>query len=516
MRAALNTRAGRLEGNDRGGILAFKGVPYASAPKGSLRFRPPQPAKPWRGARSAQNFGSAAPQLSPASALVGRLMGSARGAQNEDCLCLNVWTSGTDDRRRPVMVFIHGGAFVLGSGGMSLYSGSRLARRGDVVVVTINYRLGALGFLDLSEIPGMEECGNLGIRDQIAALEWVRDNIADFGGDPENVTIFGESAGGMSVGTLLGTPAARGLFHRAILQSGAADNVSSPEQARRVTEAFFEELGRDPETVAGKRDLSLTQILGAQSRTTRKMGMALGILPWQPSVDGQLIPRQPLDALTELAADLPILVGTNREEFKLFMIADRGAQGMDDDALRERLSLVLPGKNDEGQSRSQLAMEHYARLRSSRGAPLTPASRWGCFQTDRIFREPAFRLADAHAENSRAGTWSYRFDWRPPILGARLGACHALELPFVFGTLRAPGVRQVLGSTRAARELSRVMQQAWVAFAHTGDPHHADLPEWPRYAREHGATMLFGTERGIGSGPSEEERRFWESAFQNV
>jgi para-nitrobenzyl esterase len=514
MRAAVNTRAGRLEGHDRGGVLAFKGVPYASAPVGPLRFRPPQAAASWRGARAAHNFGSAAPQLSPASALVGRLMGSARGAQNEDCLCLNVWTPGTDNRRRPVMVWIHGGAFVLGSGGMSLYSGSRLARRGDLVVVTINYRLGALGFLDLSEVPGMEDCANLGMRDQIAALEWVRDNIENFGGDPENVTIFGESAGGMSVGTLLGTPSAKGLFHRAILQSGAADNVSPREQAQRVTEAFFEELGRDPETIAGKRDPSLTQILGAQSRTTRKMGIAVGTLPWQPSVDGRLIPEQPLDVISECAADVPILVGTNREEFKLFAIADRGSRSLDEDALRQRFGRALPGKNAEGESRSDLAMDHYSRLRSSQGAPLSPSARWGRMQTDRIFREPAFRLADAHSSHSRAGTYSYLFDWRPPILGARLGACHALEIPFVFGTLRAPGIRQVLGSARTARDLSRVMQQAWIAFAHSGNPHHADLPDWPRYARDHGATMTFGTARGVGGGPSEEEREFWEAAFQ--
>ena len=515
MRAAVNTDAGRLEGDDRSGLFVFKGIPYAQPPSGRLRFQPPEPVTPWRGERSAHQFGSASPQLNPTSALIGRLIGAARGAQNEDCLCLNVWTPGLDDRRRPVMLWIHGGAFVMGSGATGIYSGSRLARRGDAVIVTINYRLGALGFLDLTRfaIPSLEDCANLGVRDQIAALEWVRDNIERFGGNPENVTIFGESAGGMSVGTLLGTPAARGLFHRAILQSGAGDNVSSPEVAFRVAERFVKELGIDPERLARPNAVSVTQMLGAQMRTTRGMGMELGTLPWQPSVDGQLIPEQPLEIMPNSAARVPVLVGTNREEWKLFTIGDRATRDLEEGGLRRRFERALPGKNAEGQSRADLAIEHYGRIRSARGRALSPATRWACLQTDRIFRAPAVRLADVHAQSSDAGTYAYLFDWRPPLVGARVGSCHGLELPFVFGTLRAPGVRQVLGATRTARDLSRDMQQAWLAFAHTGDPGHEHLPDWPRYSPGSGATMGFADESALSSGPSAEERIFWQAAF---
>ena len=240
MSESVLTPSGRLSGTRRRGRVVFRGIPYAQPPVGALRFRAPLPVKPWSGEREAVRFGPSAPQVGAENPLVRRFVGSPAG-QSEDCLYLNVWTPALDARRRPVLVFIHGGAFLMGSGASALYDGSRLAARGDAVVVTLNYRLGALGSLALRDVlPGGELVdSNLGLRDQTAALAWVRESIAAFGGDPENVTVFGESAGVMSIGALLGAPEARRLFRRAILQSGAAHNVSSHTYARRVAELFL-------------------------------------------------------------------------------------------------------------------------------------------------------------------------------------------------------------------------------------------------------------------------------------
>jgi para-nitrobenzyl esterase len=511
MGTVTTTIAGRLEGETIRGIELFRGVPYARPPVGGLRFRPPGPVEPWGGIRSARRTGPAAPQASPILPVLGRLIGGGGAGQSEDCLYLNVWTPAVDRRRRPVLVWIHGGAFVMGSGSTRLYSGRRLATRGDVVVVTINYRLGALGFLNLRGlVPGGDGApSNAGLRDQIAALEWVRDNIDAFGGDPENVTIFGESAGAMSVATLLGTPRAQGLFHRAVMQSGAAHNVLSREQAARVAELFLGELGLDALDGDALERVPLRTLQRVQRDVALRGGMRLGLLPWAPSVDDDLLPGQPLDAIQRgTSRSVPVLIGTNRDEWKLFMFADRTGRNLDEDGLRKRLERALPGCGSDGTPDAEVALHVYRRSRTGRGRA-SPTDLWVAIQSDRIFRYPAMRLAELHAAHT-PDSWAYLFTWQPPLAPERLGAAHGLDIPFVFGTIREPLLRPFFGLTRGAYELSRRMQHAWLQFARCGDPRHEKLTDWQPYDATRRSTMILGTRCYAEDHPLDEERSFWE------
>jgi para-nitrobenzyl esterase len=505
MSEVASTRSGRLQGARARGGLVFRGIPYAAAPVGDLRFRAPQPVTPWSGVRDATHFGPSAPQLGAMNWLVARAVGGAGGRQSEDCLTLNVWTPALDGRR-PVLVFVHGGAFVLGSGSTPLYAGGRLSARGDVVVVTLNYRLGALGWLALGDaLPGASDSdANFGLRDQLAALGWVRENIESFGGDPDCVTVFGESAGAMSIGALLASPRSRGLFRRAILQSGAAHNVSTPEQAGRVTAEFLKRLGPAGESLARLREAPVAEILRAQSETAGALALELGALPFQPTQDADVLPDAPLESLARgSASGVAVLAGTNAEEWKLFMLGDRRARAMDDAMLRRRFARAL------GESGVERAFAAYARAPLAR-APHAPHERWSAFQSDRIFHWPAARLLDAQASHSEA-TYAYRFDWAPPVVGARIGACHGIELPFVFGAVLEPWLRPWTISAPGVRKLAHRVQEAWLAFAKTGHPGHSGLPYWPRYDAEKRQAMQLGRRCSAISDYGGDALRFWES-----
>ncbi len=507
--ATVPTRSGRLAGRASRGLVTFRGVPFARPPLGELRFRPPLPPEPWQGVRPANRFAKVAPQSLPLPIVALQMIGVGGSVQSEDCLYLNVWTPAADGRRRPVLVWLHGGAFVMGSGSTNLYSGERLARRGDVVVVTLNYRLGVLGYLNLKALSDGEDVpANLGLRDQIAALEWVRDNIEAFGGDPENVTIFGESAGAMSVGTLLGTPRARGLFRRAIAQSGAADNVSSAEEATEVAELFLRELGPSARDLSALRAAPLCDILEAQ-RAVMVPLLRGRQLVLQPSIDGETLPDAPLRAIEAgLSQSVSLLLGTNRDEFKLFTFGDRKALRIEEETLRRRLATALPGKDFDGTPLAELALELYG-SDDPRLGHRSPGERWIAFQSDRIFHWPAARLAERHAR-SGGRSYTYLFTWTPPLLADRLGACHGLEIPFVFGTLRDPFLRATLGSMKGARDLSDRMQEAWLAFARNGDPRHAGLPDWPRFDAERHLTMLLDTQCEEEAWRFQDAARFWD------
>jgi para-nitrobenzyl esterase len=502
MQPNVEIALGRLRGSERRGIRVFRGIPYAAPPVGPLRFRPPEEPEPWGGLRDATRAGATAPQPGPRTfrGPLANLIGG--GPQSEDCLTLNVWTPGTDGARRPVMVWIHGGAFVIGSGRTVVYDGGRLARQGDVVVVTINYRLGALGFahVGLTGAPGLEGAANLGIQDQIAALRFVREHIAAFGGDPDNVTVFGESAGAMSVGTLLGAPSARPLFRRAILQSGAAHNVSSRDGGARAAEAFLKELGATPATAAkALASASVEAILAAQQRASVALGLAHGTLPFQPVVDGRVVPRQPLAAIAAgEVRDVPILAGTNRDEWKLFTLFDSKTRRIDAAGLRRRLARILP------EAGADEAFELYRK--SAEGAG--PLALWEAIQADRIFRYPASRLAELQAAHQPA-TFKYLFDWTPRVGRDRIGACHALEIPFVFGTIAHPAMRLLLGATSGAQALSRTMREAWLSFARTGEPVSAGLGKWAPYDGRERSTMRIGRRFEVLSAPLDGLRSFW-------
>jgi para-nitrobenzyl esterase len=310
----------------------------------------------------------------------------------------------------------------------------------------------------------------------------------------------------MSVGTLLGTPAARGLFARAIAQSGAAHNVSSPEQALRVSESFLDLLGGP--SLAELEQAPVSTLLSAQREVTLRLTMGLGTMAWQPSVDDDLIREQPLGVLAAGgAARIPTLVGTNRDEWKLFMIADRKGRSLDEDALRRRLARALPDREVGGRALAQHAIEHYREaLIGPKGVP-EPGDIWEAFQSDRIFHYPARRLAET--QSAHAATYQYVFGWTPPALRERMGACHGMEIPFVFGTLRDPALRALSAFAPTARRLSDRMQRAWVEFARCGDPRHDDLPDWPAFEPERAESLTFSRRLRLERAPFGERLRFW-------
>lgn len=488
-----NTANGKVLGFEKGGVLQFRGIRFATAE----RFGPPRAIDSWDGVLEATEFGAIAPQNpSPLETM----LGAGQMATGEDCLFLNVFTPALDDNPRPVMVWIHGGGFTAGAASTPWYAGNRLVAQGDVVIVTINYRLGVLGFVNLD---GFEGSGNNGIRDQVTALEWVRANISAFGGDPGNVTIFGESAGGMSVGTLLGTPSAAGLFHRAIPQSGAAANVATPDQAQQVTEQVLQALGLHLGDEEQLRDLDVAAILAAQQTVGQSLlDNGNMFLPFCPVVDGVVLPRQPLDAVRDgSAANVPVLVGTTADEWNLFHVMRRQPGGMDDATLERRVARVLPA------DRAHEAIDVY------RGAQpdATNDDIFCAIGTDLVFRIPAVRLAEAQSAHQRA-TRVYLFNYKSTAFGGGLGACHAIDIPFVFDNVDRRGVDVLVGDIDDdTRALSTATSQAWLAMARSGSPQHDGLPPWPEYSTKNRTVMELGRTRQLLDDPGGAERAFWES-----
>jgi len=503
----VETASGRLSGRLEEGVHVFRGVPYASPPVGSRRFRPPVPPEPWAGVRDATRASASAPQK---PGIIAGLLAAGVERSDEDCLSLNVWTPALDAGRRPVLVWLHGGSYLTGSGSLPLYEGRRLAQRGDVVVVTLNYRLGALGWLALPALAAEEggALGNLGLLDQIAALEWVRDHIAFFGGDPDWVTLFGESAGAMSVGALLGVPRARGLFGRAILQSGAAANVHDRDDGVCVAETFMKEMGLAPGDVSGLRAAPVKALIEAQERCGPALAWTVPGLAFQPVVDGDVLPRQPLDSLSDPSwPALPILIGSNRDEWKLYGIGDRRARDLDEAALLRRCQRNLPGEDASGRSRAERVIETYRRARAGR-AGVSPPDLWFAIESDRHFRYPAMRLAEINAMR-QADTYAYFFTWESPALGGALGSCHAIEVPFVFGCIEDGLVPKFVGRGPAVSRLSQEIQDAWISFARSGRPGHPGPGDWPTYEATRRATLVLGEQTRIEHAPLETERALW-------
>jgi len=483
------TRSGKVEGVEDDGVLVFRGIPFAAPPVGPLRFLAPRREEPWDGVRDATHFG---PDIAQADLPVARILGSDASASDEDGLYLNVWTPGCDDARRPVMVWIHGGAYVFGSGAVSWYDGTRFARHGDVVVVTINYRLGPLGFLHLADTfgPAAAGSGNAGILDQVAALEWVQQSVAAFGGDPDNVTIFGESAGANSVGTLLALRAARGLFHRAIAQSGAGAWVSTRERAALVAGRLLERLPVRSGDLEALQALPVGEILSAKPDLSDEAVAGVAALPWQPVIDEDVLDGSPLELVAAgRAAGVHLLTGTNQDEITLFQVLDPTLDDLDDAAIVNRLRTYVPDPAEVLGVYRSLAPE------------ATAKELWSTLATDGVFRIPAVRLAEAQRRHGQV--WMYRFTWETPVFGGVLRSTHALEIPFVFDTLDQPGADKLTGDGPERHAIANTMHQAWLQFAQTGDP------GWPAYDVPRRATMRFDREPEVLDDPDGVQRQAW-------
>ncbi len=503
----VETDAGKIEGYQQRGLFVFKGIPYAAPPVGQQRWLPPGPVEPWSGVRPAQTSAPVSPQNVAQEGISDQNL--APEPQSEDCLYLNVWTPGLDDAHRPVLFWIHGGGFTSGSGSSPMYKGSRLAVRGNVVVVTINYRLGSLGFLNLNEITGgkIPATGNEGLLDQVAALKWVHNNINSFGGDSGNVTIFGESAGGMGVGCLLAVPQAKGLFHKAVAQSGAANTARPLRKAVQVAEQFLDILDVKSVDINALHSLPVERLLAAQLELTPRMQRSglTGGLALQPVIDVKTLPALPLDAVRNGAArEIPIIVGSNLDEWKMFNARNPELQKMTETDLLRRLRSFLPGVNVTA------LVQTYREALASRDVPNPPAEILTAIETDQKFRIPAIRLAEAQRSQGQSA-YNYLFTWPSPLLGGAMGAHHALELSFLFGNYGdAFG-----GSGRAVDALSRNIQDSWLAFAHSGDPSCEKIGRWPPYDVLR-TTMIIDEECRIEEAPYDAERRAWDSVPNEV
>jgi para-nitrobenzyl esterase len=498
--AVVETRYGRLEGIHEDGEYVFRGIPYAAAAVGSLRWHAPQPPKPWSGVRQALEFGSVAPQ-NPMPGMEAMADFAVTEPQDEGCLYLNIWTPGTNDARRPVMVWIHGGAFIVGSGSQEMFRGNTLVRRGDVVLVTINYRMGALGFLNLKEITRgrIPATGCEGLLDQIAALDWIRENIVAFGGDPDNITVFGESAGAMSIGDLLGMPAAEGKFRKAILESGGAATVGMLEDSVAVAEQFLKILHLKKTDTNALLNLTVPQILAAQQKLTALLYEKDNRLtPFQPVVDGTVMPEVPIHAVEKGSAKgIPILAGTNLDEFRLFNALDRNFRNMGEHDVVRRLETMIP---------AALVSDFvavYRRARNQRGEGTGAGDILTAIQSDYMFRIPVLRLVEAQCGNGQPA-FNYLFTWKSPLMKGKLGACHTLEIGFVFGNYN----ERFHGAGPDTHALSRKMQDAWIAFARTGNPGCESLGAWEPYG-ERRSVMMLDKECRLEAAPYEEERRIW-------
>lgn len=489
-RLVVSTKQGLLEGIKENGVSVWKGIPYAKAPIGDLRFKAPQPAENWTGVKKADKFGNIA-------------MGYKRSKkdqqeQSEDCLFLNIWSPAADAKKRPVMFWIHGGGFISGSGSSDLYDGAHLANKGDVVVVTINYRMGPFGFLYFDGLPNHEGFeNNLGIKDQVAALKWVHDNIASFGGDPNNVTIFGESAGAISVQTLMAVPSAKGLFQKAIAESGAPKNIWGPEFSSAFTKRYLQLVGVDTAHLEKLKTINADTMAVAMRKLLDMICIeATPNKTIAPTLDGSFLPQNLMEAIQSgSAANVPLLIGTNKDEATLFALkslnmAPRTAKG-----LIPYVSRFSP----EQQKNLLSAYKNYPH----KSGVLS-------IITDGVFAMPSMQFAALQSE--KAPTYMYRFDWSStPLNIAGLRACHGVELPFVFGNFNTRVGKLVLlmAKKKDIYKIADEMQQAWINFARTGNPNSSNAVNWMVYNVNQRSTLIFNRKQSTVNDPDASRREAW-------
>ncbi|MDD5287715.1 MAG: carboxylesterase family protein [Dehalococcoidales bacterium] len=495
-KAIVNTQAGKIEGYQERGMFIFKGVPYAEPPVGALRWFPPQPVKPWQGVRPAQKFGLSAPQ----NPMPGVFSSIEPQHQSEDCLYLNIWTPGLDNTLRPVFIWIHGGGFTTGGSELPVYDGSKLAARGNMVVVTINYRLGIFGFMSLNETTkGRIPCtGNQAILDQQAAMKWVKDNIEAFGGDPTNVTIAGESAGGRSVYAHLASPTARGLFHKAIVQSSAACKLEMPQNAAQEGEEILEALGVKNADIDAIRKITTAQLLAIQKK---KMANPKKSTSMRPVRDGKVFIDDPLRSIIDGSAwSIPVLIGSTLEEtrVRVALNPEQKLEKMDEAGLLKGCQAIMPSEKIDI---IKTLIEAYRKARTKRGEPTTPYDLLAVIESDQMFRLPVIKISDLAHEREQT-VFSYLFTWKSPL--PYVGAAHGVDVGFVFGTNDA----SYSGSGITADELSRKIQDGWSAFARKSNPSCESLGEWRHYG-DLRRTMAFGEKCYMEEDPYAEERFAW-------
>jgi para-nitrobenzyl esterase len=491
MTEIVATTAGKVRGVRADGVTAFLGIPYAAAPVGPALFAAPARHAGWDGVRDATRMGATAPKPGYSPPIAELLADPS--VPGDEFLNVNVWTPDPGGAGLPVMVWIHGGAFRNGSNAVSTYDGSAFARDG-VVLVSLNYRLGAPGFAVLADAPA-----NLGLHDQLAALAWVQDNIAAFGGDPANVTVFGESAGAMSVTTLVAVTAGSGLFAKAIAQSGAGHTVATVEDARQVSAELARRLDVEP-TAAAFGAVPVDRLITAQQAVTldvmnssdrSRWGesvVAAGI-PFLPVVDGELVTERPVDAIAAgIGHDVPMIIGTTTQEYRLFLVPAGIAEAATTDMVR-------------GVTASRHGRPETVDVYSANRPGASPGDLLAAVLTDQFFRVPAVRLAEARAD-APTGTWCYEFAWGTPVRG--LGACHTLEIGFVFDTIADPETVRLNGPD-APSALAEDMHGRWVAFARDGDP------GWPAYDPGRRAVLTFDSPSStVVDDPRADERALWD------
>jgi len=508
--AIASIESGKVAGYIRKGIFTFKGIPYGDTTAGVNRFMPPMKPKPWTEVRSSRQFGYVAPQgprAGWANDEEAWMFSWNDGIQSEDCLHVNLWTPGLNDgKKRPVMVWLHGGGFAAGSGQELLsYDGENLARRGDLVVVTLNHRLNVFGYLNLSRYgEKYASSANVGMLDIVAALEWVRDNIGSFGGDPKMVTIFGQSGGGGKVSCLMGMPAAKGLFHRAIVESGSQLRMNTEEPSQKLADLTVAELGLTAATIDQIQTLPYEQVLKAGIEVLRKNNprpaggvinfrRLASLLGYSPVVDGKTVPAHPFDPqASEISADVPMIVGTTLNEFTS-AINHPEFELMTDVELEQRAKGLFGDK----------APQILAAFRE-RTPKAKPFDIWSHLASSTV-RENAIKQCTAKAALGRAPAFLYWFTWQTPVLNGRPRAFHCAEIAFAFDN--TDRCENMTGGGPEARALAAKVSEAWIHFARTGRPDHPGIPKWAEFSRETVPTMIFDTKTELVLNPDGGEQK---------
>jgi para-nitrobenzyl esterase len=493
------TAFGKVRGVDVQGIKTFKGIPYGASTAGKNRFMPPAKPASWTGVRDALHYGPSAPQRNPDAPGAASTLATATAglpAEGEDCLVLNIWTPALNDgRKRPVMFWCHGGGFATGSGSSPGTDGTNLARRGDVVVVSINHRLNVLGFTNLVEAFGRDyaQSGDVGMLDIVQALQWVRTNIERFGGDPNTVMIFGQSGGGRKVSTLLTMPAAKGLFHRATIESGATIKLVDRDQAAKVGERLLKKLSLTNAQLRELQNLPVQKIMSAYFAVVRDMAGADQMTAgFSPTMDGRVVSQHPyFPTASPVSAEVPVMIGSTRTEMTLS--SDEAAFSLDENGMRKRVTDLL------GEQAGRV-IEVYRQANQN----ATPSDIYFLIASDYRYGAPTMKIAERRAALGKGPVYLYYFRWETPVDGGRLKSPHTMEIPFAFDNVKVSA--RLTGGGPEAVALADKISSAWIAFARTGDPNTPKLPRWPAFNPTDRPTMVFNNVSTVENDPLRQQR----------